>query len=337
MNQTVGWLQEALGEYTTSYWGEGVFITTTYPNPFPITMSSMVLGGSVGNGIAYDPNGQITRIDPGTTTPTSFIVPTADLTNPRWDLLVIQYVQTGDTPIPKPSDPISTTDLNLHDDFALVVREGVASPSPAYPAKQPGDIILCGLRVPANATLGTQITVDLSIQEQATANIASLPVFKQEIPSGTVNGSNANFTLSLPPINAYSVLVLLDGEAQEQALWTITGQVISFATAPSVGQLVYVYYVVNQPMSQNPLSGYQETPTGASNGTNATFVLSGHPADQRSTLVFVDGLPSEATNWSLLTGATSKIVFSSGAIPSTGQSVYAVSYTHLTLPTILRV
>ena len=64
MDYSFGALQAALGEASLSFFGEGVLITTQYPNPFPITMSGSSLGGSVGNGIGYDPQGQITKITP---------------------------------------------------------------------------------------------------------------------------------------------------------------------------------------------------------------------------------------------------------------------------------
>lgn len=167
LTNTLDWIQADLGQYALSFWGQGVLLTSTYPEPFPVTMSLGSLGGSVGPGIAYDANGQITRIDPSSSTSKSFTLTAADATRPRWDLLVLQYKQTGNTPVPKPSDPISTVMLNLSDDFNLAVIPGVPGSSPAYAAKGPLDIILCGLKVPAGATTGPQVTVDLGVRENS--------------------------------------------------------------------------------------------------------------------------------------------------------------------------
>ena len=64
--------------------------------------------------------------------------------------------------------------------------------------------------------------------------------------------------------------------------------------------------------------GYQETPAGSVNGTNAVFgPLSQTPSSAGSILVFVDGLNIPSTQWSYATGY---ITFLSA--PAVGQSVY---------------
>lgn len=324
LNYTVTSMQEAIANAAQSFFGEGVLVSTVYPNPFVITLSNSVLGGSVGNGIAYDANGQLTSITSASSTSKSFVSPTADLFNTRYDLLCLQYVQSGDTLVPKPSDPITTIHLNLHDDFELVIVPGTPSGSPVYPSKGALQIILAGIQVPANSTLGTQCTVDLSIREQSFQGTAFYPVFAQERPSGLINGSNTVFALSQSAINNTSVLVRIDGVVQTQSVdYTISGQNITMAVAPALGQSIEVYYIVNSSSSQNPLSGYQEVPSGAIDGANLIFSLAGHPANQISTMVFIDGLASSITEWDLVQSqGTSQIVFGAGNQPSAGQSVY---------------
>jgi len=321
LDYTLQGMSTILGEYALSFFGEGVLSTTTYPNPFPITLSGSSLGGTVGNGIAYDYHGMFTAIENG---PANFTIPTSDNTNPRWDLLVLRYKQTGDTPVPKPSDPITTINLNLHDDYDLLIIPGTASPAPSYPAKNPQDIILSGIQVPALETLGTQCTLDLSIRELGTPDTVKYPKIKQEALIGTVDGSNKVFTVSLVPVDNQSVLIFQDGIDSELSTdYTMVGQTVTFTTAPALGQRPYTWYVVKALSSINPISGKQETPTGTINGINDTFNLVGLPADQDSTLVFIDGVMVEATEWSLIQNiAGDSIKFEPGSIPQLGQSIY---------------
>lgn len=323
LDYTVSAVETALDEAALSYWGEGVLITTTYPQPFPVTLSALVLGGTVGNGIAFDLNGRTTRIDPASPTAKTFVDAPADTVHARWDLLVMSYVQAGDTPVPKPSDPITTIFLNLHDDFVISVVEGTPSATPVYPAKTAGSIILAGLRVPANATLGTQITVDYMVREMAVAGIVQRPVFVQEIPTGVVNGTNHQFVLSQFPMNIQSLLILVDDLVLTLSEFSLINQTVTITNAPAPGQSVYAYYVANSPASLNPLAGFQETPSGTVNGTNPIFTLSGRPVDQASTLVFVDGGVVDRASWDLVQSlTTSEIQFHGGSIPASGQSVY---------------
>lgn len=320
LDYTLNAIAAALDEAALSYWGEGVLNTTTYPNPFPITMSGSVLGGTVGSGIGYDPNGQLTRIDPSSPTSKNFLDAAASSTNPRWDVLCISFIQTGDTPVPKPSDPITTIDLNLHDDFVLTVVEGTPSPSPAYPAKLAGSIILAGIKVPANATLGTQCSVDYSIREMAVAGIVQNPVFVDERLTGTVDGTNRIFTISQLPNG--NPLIRLDSGVQSVSDYSLIGQTVTFTVAPAVGQIPRGYYVAQNPSSQNPLSSVFET-IGVGDGTTTHFNLSGLPANQASTLAILDsGVQDPSTDWSLLqTPTLATLIFNTA--PALGQSVSA--------------
>lgn len=321
-----------LGEQALSYFGEGVLITTTYPNPFPITMSGIAFNGSVGNGIGYDPNGQITRIDNASTTSKVFTPTAADVTNPRWDLLVIRYIQTGDTLVPKPSDPIMSVDLNLHDDFVLAVVPGTPSATPAYPAKGSLDIVLAGLRVPANATLGTQIAVDLSIREMAVQDTVKLPIIVDEIPVGAVDGVNQIYTLSQTPLDGQSLLLMVDNAPLELTDFNLVGNVATItAGAPAPGQRVRAWYIAGSPASINPLKMRQEVPTGAVDGVNDTFTLAGAPVNNASTFVFVDKAAMEQGDWQLIQGAVSKIQFLAGNIPAPGQRVYVAYFLNTAL------
>jgi hypothetical protein len=71
--------------------------------------------------------------------------------------------------------------------------------------------------------------------------------WKDEAPSGTINGSNTVFTLSQVPNENESVDVFVDGLYQTPGTdYTLSSVTITFTTAPAVGQSVRVSYIQNQ-------------------------------------------------------------------------------------------
>lgn len=69
-------------------------------------------------------------------------------------------------------------------------------------------------------------------------------IWIQEVPAGTVNGSNTVFTLSQTPIEADAVLVLVNGIVRKKTTeWSISGATVTFVTAPALAQIVEVQYV----------------------------------------------------------------------------------------------
>jgi hypothetical protein len=75
------------------------------------------------------------------------------------------------------------------------------------------------------------------------------PSFTQEVPTGTVNGTNASFSLASQPAAAFAIILTLDGTVLQQGSgldYTISGttnQTITFTTAPALGQKIYAYYL----------------------------------------------------------------------------------------------
>lgn len=321
-------VQAYQGEQALAFFGEGVVLTKLYPNPFVIGMSNVNLTGSVGNGIGFDPNGQITRIDTASTTSKTFTMLPADPSNARWDLLVIRYKATGDTLIPKPSDPIVSVYLNLHDDFELAVVAGTPSGSPAYPAKGPNDIILAGLQLAAGGTVGTtDVIVDLTVREWAQANQFALPVFRQGVPLGTIDGSNNVFTLPSTPLVGSSVLITIDSLKLQPGEYSVAGQIVTLAAPPVVGQSIAYFYVENGTGSVNPVSAIDDH-LGVGNGAQTNYSLSFVPIDQQSTLVFANGLLVPKNEWSLIvSGDTAVISFATA--PDIGTSVDAFGFLNL--------
>lgn len=74
---------------------------------------------------------------------------------------------------------------------------------------------------------------------------ASAPTFYQEVPSGTVNGSNTAFSLAHTPSSAASVILFMNGVALTQgsgADYTISGSSITFGSAPLSGAILLAQY-----------------------------------------------------------------------------------------------
>lgn len=69
-------------------------------------------------------------------------------------------------------------------------------------------------------------------------------VFEQEIPTGTVNGTNTSFALSKEPIGGKAVLLFLDILPLVQDTdYIIVGKDIEFTTAPKAGQRPFAWYM----------------------------------------------------------------------------------------------
>lgn len=67
---------------------------------------------------------------------------------------------------------------------------------------------------------------------------------KNEILSGTVNGSNTAFTVSQTPLDTLAVIVYLDGIKLEYTThYTISGTTVTFVTAPATAQVPSAYYL----------------------------------------------------------------------------------------------
>jgi hypothetical protein len=67
-----------------------------------------------------------------------------------------------------------------------------------------------------------------------------------EVPSGTINGSNNTFTLANSPNPASSITLTLNGQVLIQGSdYTLSGNTITMTTIPLTGmQLIAVFYTV---------------------------------------------------------------------------------------------
>jgi len=72
-----------------------------------------------------------------------------------------------------------------------------------------------------------------------------------EVPTGTINGSNTVFTISQTPLenstSEPSVDVFMDGLKRDAGTdYTISGTTITFTVAPALGQNIVVNYIRRQ-------------------------------------------------------------------------------------------
>jgi hypothetical protein len=88
-------------------------------------------------------------------------------------------------------------------------------------------------------------TLDTSTGKRGYRGVPA-PTYRQETPSGSVNGTNVTFTLSNAPLSGTSVQVFLNGlicpQDNTSIGYSISGTSITFQTAPQPGQRVYAYY-----------------------------------------------------------------------------------------------
>lgn len=68
--------------------------------------------------------------------------------------------------------------------------------------------------------------------------------FIEEVPSGTVNGSNTAFTLSQEPLEGDALWLFLDGiKLKKTTHYSVSGVNITMVDAPALGQFLEAQYV----------------------------------------------------------------------------------------------
>jgi hypothetical protein len=75
------------------------------------------------------------------------------------------------------------------------------------------------------------------------ATSSLVPAFVRETPAGTLDGSNATFTLSYTPSPAASLVIYLNGVEQDQTRWcSVSGTTITFTVAPKAADKIIAQY-----------------------------------------------------------------------------------------------
>lgn len=84
----------------------------------------------------------------------------------------------------------------------------------------------------------------ISNAQTAITNLQGQSSYRRETPSGTINGTNAEFTLANTPIAA-TVQVYLNGLLQEATDdYTLSGTTVTFVSAPLAGDKIRAIYYV---------------------------------------------------------------------------------------------
>lgn len=142
-----------------------------------------------------------------------------------------------------------------------------------------------------------------------------------EIPSGTVNGSNAAFTLANVPNPSSSLALFRNGLLLTQGGdYTLSSNAVTFQTGavPQTGDTLAAFYRLAVTI---PGIGFvdQETPTGVVNGVNAVFATSQTPSPSVSLAVYRNGLRmSPGVDYSL---SGTVITFMSGLVPQSSDTL----------------
>lgn len=107
----------------------------------------------------------------------------------------------------------------------------------------------------------------------STGGGGGVTTWTQEIPSGSINGSNTAFTLSGTPV-ANSLLFFWNGQMLKGGGvdYTLSGTTVTMVTTPQTGDKIIALYPT---VASGTFHG--ETPSGTLNGSNTSFTLSSSP------------------------------------------------------------
>lgn len=144
----------------------------------------------------------------------------------------------------------------------------------------------------ASGNLSDCLHVDGTSAPCSTTSTNSPTFIDGEVPSGTMNGSNAAFALANVPNPSASLALFRNGLLLTQGGdYTLSSNSISFqaGAAPQSGDILLASYRLPGTI---PGVGFvdQETPSGTLNGVNAAFTLSRTPAPSSSLAFYRNGL-----------------------------------------------
>jgi hypothetical protein len=149
-----------------------------------------------------------------------------------------------------------------------------------------------------------------------------------ETPSGTIDGSNAGFTLSQTPVPASSLELYRNGLVQTLGIdYNLNGKAITFLAAdiPRAGDLLQAYYRTSATTAStgtaSPSFVDAEIPTGVIGGGNVGFTLVAVPSPASSLKLYKNGMLLQQHNDYTLSGAS--VAFVSAAGPQTGDLITA--------------
>ena len=136
----------------------------------------------------------------------------------------------------------------------------------------------------------------------------------------TMTGDNSDTTLDLgvTPVSENNVQVYIDGTYQNKSTYSISGQTLTFSTAPPTGVAVEAITHTVLDISAAASSVLIDEFTG--DGSDTTFTLSAAPTNENNTQVFVGGVYQEKATYSI-----SNAVLTFSTAPANGVSIEVVS------------
>lgn len=129
-------------------------------------LSLGVLSVSVNPFIALGPTGDVLVVNS-----VSFLPVTPPMSMPTRSLVVARPVITDDTLMPRPTNPFDTVPLRELQTCNVVLLQGTEAASATYPTKQPGDVVLFGIRLddPSMVSMVPE-NIDWEIRDQIGKN-----------------------------------------------------------------------------------------------------------------------------------------------------------------------
>jgi hypothetical protein len=141
--------------------------------------------------------------------------------------------------------------------------------------------------------------------------VGSAPV----VDTMTGDGSDTTLTLSVSPISENQTFVTFDGVVQHKSTYSVSGNTLTFATAPVSGVAVECITFTNVTAATDSV-----VDTFSGTGSQTAFTLSRQPLTENNTLVYVSGIYQDKSTYSV-SGTT--LTFSTA--PANGVSIEVVS------------
>lgn len=152
----------------------------------------------------------------------------------------------------------------------------------------------------------------------ASGNTSGGTFVDAEFPAGTVDGTNAVFTLANAPAPASSLEMFHNGLLLKQGNdYTVSGKSVTFlaGAVPKPGDTLIATYRLSVTIAGVGFVD-METPVGTTDGNNAAFTLSQVPNPLGSLEVFRNGL--RLTSGLDYTATNNSLTFASGYVPQAG-------------------
>ena len=175
-----------------------------------------------------------------------------------------------------------------------------------------------------NVTITTDASTD-TITINATSSGGGGGGSSTQFAKNTFTGddSTTDFTLTQSMTSEDGLIVFIDGVYQADNVYSVSGQTLSFATAPLASRVIEVFQLEGGIVGSAPVV---DTMTG--DGSDTTLTLSITPISENQTFVTFDGVVQHKGSYSL-----SNNVITFGTAPPTGVAVECITFNNVTAAT----